>query len=167
MAWKDPIPPAVNKKNKTPSQAKESKDNVFETVIKSDDWRDFTETFLVNHFLLRRSHNLTSTRFLRQWRTLSPIVQVIEYKYNSVQNDARMLPATVWPYQPTWSIGNSPPPGPGHEGVVEDMKEGYLAVLLPQHKEDLIERGHRLVDSWVMTKLLRPSRLHLLCPWAQ
>ena len=39
--------------------------------------------------------------------------------------------------RPTWGVGHSPPPGPGHERVVEDVKEGDLAVFLPQHKEDL------------------------------
>lgn len=32
---------------------------------------------------------------------------------------------------------HSKPPGEGHDRVVVDMEEGHLAVLLPQHKENL------------------------------
>lgn len=38
---------------------------------------------------------------------------------------------------PTWCKPNSKPPGEGHDWVVVDMKKCHLAVLLPQHKEDL------------------------------
>ena len=31
--------------------------------------------------------------------------------------------------------GDAPPPGPGHERVVEDMEKRDLALLLPQDKE--------------------------------
>ena len=39
----------------------------------------------------------------------------------------------------TRSIADTPPPGPRHEGMVEDVQEGDLAMLLPQHKEDLYQ----------------------------
>lgn len=42
-------------------------------------------------------------------------------------------------FQLTGSVGNSPPPSPGHERVVEDVEKRYLAVFLPQHKENLME----------------------------
>lgn len=49
----------------------------------------------------------------------------------------------------TRCISNSPPPGPGHEGVVENVQEGDLTMLFPQHKEDLRERQDWLVKARV------------------
>ena len=41
----------------------------------------------------------------------------------------------------TCSKAHPEPPVEVHDGVMEDMEEGHLAVLLPQHKEDLTGEG--------------------------
>lgn len=37
----------------------------------------------------------------------------------------------------TWSKLDSKPPGPWHDGMMEDMKESHLAILLTQNKKHL------------------------------
>lgn len=44
----------------------------------------------------------------------------------------------------TWRKPNSKPPGEGHDGVMVDMKECHLAILLPQHKEDSVQHLYEL-----------------------
>ena len=34
-------------------------------------------------------------------------------------------------------MADTPPPAPGHDGVMEDVQEGDLAMFLAQHKEHL------------------------------
>lgn len=45
---------------------------------------------------------------------------------------------------PTWSKTNAKPPGEGHDGVMVDVKERHLAVLLPQYKEDCVQHFNEL-----------------------
>ena len=44
-------------------------------------------------------------------------------------------PWTAMGREVTRGQGDAPPPGPGHERVVEDMEKRDLALLLPQDKE--------------------------------
>lgn len=44
----------------------------------------------------------------------------------------------------TWSKLDSPPPGPGHDRVVKDVKKGNLAVLFPQNKEYCVKQLYKL-----------------------
>lgn len=46
--------------------------------------------------------------------------------------------------QTTWGKFDSKPPGEGHDGVMVDMQESYLAVLFPQDKENLYKKEKKV-----------------------
>lgn len=64
------------------------------------------------------------------------------------------------------------PPGEWHDGVMVDMKESHLAVLFPQHKENLKRDTqcfeiHWVRPGWILQRHRYATFPHLLCLTSQ
>lgn len=68
--------------------------------------------------------------------------------------------------KPTWCKPHSEPPGERHDGVMVHMQKCDLAVLFPEHKEDLEQTECITKDRGFKSMLTNPtfSDFDLLCP---